>query len=115
MYSSLSYLTRKANFVQLNPEIPITQTIPDAEAPDAFEASKAELVTDFLRKAKQLEYLISVLPTPTGDEGSEDDLQELQKEMEEVNAEYLEAVSGAEALHKRLTDSLRAALEARTS
>lgn len=36
MYSSLSYLTRKAQFKQVNPDVPITQTIPDAEPADVF-------------------------------------------------------------------------------
>ena len=37
MYSTLSYLTRKANFKQVNPNFPITQTIPDSEPADVFE------------------------------------------------------------------------------
>lgn len=36
MYSTLSYLTRKASFKQVNSSIPITQTIPNAEEPDVF-------------------------------------------------------------------------------
>lgn len=36
MYSTLSYLTRKANFKQVNPDIPITQVIPDSEPPEVF-------------------------------------------------------------------------------
>ena len=80
-----------------------------------------ELVTDFLRKAKQLEYLISVLPsgaTPASNErpqagsgqsshiegtadtngdadADEREFEELQKEMLEVNQEYLTAVEEA--------------------
>ena len=36
MYSSLSYLSRKAQFKQLNHDVPITQTISDAEPREAF-------------------------------------------------------------------------------
>lgn len=37
MYSTLSYLTRKANFKQVNPEFPITQTIPNSDSPEVFQ------------------------------------------------------------------------------
>ena len=67
-----------------------------------------ELVQDFLRKAKELEYLITSLPSPppptsttststTTTTGEEEDkeLEELQAELEGVNREYKEAVSVA--------------------
>ncbi|CAD6567533.1 MAG: hypothetical protein CYPHOPRED_001787 [Cyphobasidiales sp. Tagirdzhanova-0007] len=62
MFSSIDYLTRKATFKQVVPSIPITQEIPDSEDPATFEESKKQLVEDFLRKAKQIEYLIDSLP-----------------------------------------------------
>jgi hypothetical protein len=37
MYNNVDYLTKKATFKQVNPSIPITQEIPDAEEPGAFE------------------------------------------------------------------------------
>ena len=37
MYNNVNYLTKKANFKQVNPSIPITQEIPDAEDPATFE------------------------------------------------------------------------------
>lgn len=37
MYSSLGYLTKKANFQQVNPSFPVTQVIPNAEPPEAFK------------------------------------------------------------------------------
>lgn len=66
-------------------------------------ANKKELVADFLRKAKQLEYLISVLPASSNgpDESAEmssdDDKEfaELETEMRAVNEEYLEALTVA--------------------
>lgn len=36
MYSTLSYLTRKASFKQVNDHMPITQSIPNAEEPEVF-------------------------------------------------------------------------------
>ncbi|BGP53617.1 hypothetical protein JCM8202_002535 [Rhodotorula sphaerocarpa] len=62
MYSTLGYLSRKASFKQINEHFPITQSIPGADSPATYEENRKELVGDFLRKAKQLEYLISVLP-----------------------------------------------------
>lgn len=92
MYSTLGYLSRKASFKQINEHFPITQSIPGADSPATYEGAagrflqrtdhllasdghkktdlasgvraenRKELVGDFLRKAKQLEYLISVLP-----------------------------------------------------
>ncbi|OAV90247.1 hypothetical protein PTTG_04651 [Puccinia triticina 1-1 BBBD Race 1] len=65
MYSTLSFLSRKADFKQLNPDIPITQAIgPEGTqpTPESLTQNCEELVQDFLRKAKQIEYLISILP-----------------------------------------------------
>lgn len=92
MYSTLGYLSRKASFKQINDHFPITQSIRGADSPETYEGAagrflqrtdhllasdghkktdlasgvraenRKELVGDFLRKAKQLEYLISVLP-----------------------------------------------------
>ncbi|PLW53637.1 hypothetical protein PCANC_04325 [Puccinia coronata f. sp. avenae] len=66
MYSTLSFLSRKADFKQVNPDIPISQAIPCPEGTqptqETFNQNCEELVQDFLRKAKQIEYLISILP-----------------------------------------------------
>jgi len=37
MYSSLSYLTRKAGFAQVNDNFPITQQIPNQDSPETFK------------------------------------------------------------------------------
>ncbi|KAH9808922.1 hypothetical protein DFH28DRAFT_992893 [Melampsora americana] len=67
MYSTISYLSRKADFEQVNPDIPITQSISDPtkinQVKETFNQNCQELVEDFIRKAKQLEYLISILPS----------------------------------------------------
>ncbi|GAA5995724.1 hypothetical protein JCM5350_008111 [Sporobolomyces pararoseus] len=97
MYSSISYLSRQSNFKQLNENYPVTQTIPHADPPDVFEANRKELVTDFLRKAKQLEYLIDSLPSPPSEEAlrTEQDLAELEAEVQDANKDYLEALAEA--------------------
>lgn len=72
-------------------------------------ANRKELVTDFLRKAKQLEFLIEALPSlASGGEGGEEmaangmkedeeESEELEREMSEVNREYEEALGEAGA------------------
>ncbi|GJN88133.1 hypothetical protein Rhopal_001089-T1 [Rhodotorula paludigena] len=132
MYSTLGYLSRKASFKQLNPNFPVTQSIPHIDPPDVFEANQKELVTDFLRKAKQLEYLIDALPssapppppatTPAGpsaagpaeDEHDDAEFRALEEEMQAVNDEYLDALGQAEALHSQLQASLHGILESRS-
>ena len=88
MSNSIAYLTSKANFMQVSPDIPITkQRNPDkVDAPDVFEGrvprrryqtpvklrmlldNKKELVQDLMVKAKQVEYLINALPVPEPEE-----------------------------------------------
>lgn len=46
MYSTLSYLTRKASFKSVNPAFPVTQTIPNAEPPEVFEG-ELEVIRDY--------------------------------------------------------------------
>jgi len=59
-------------------------------------ANRKELVGDFLRKAKQLEYLIDSLPSPPEEnEDKDQDLVELEKEMQGANKEYLDALEEA--------------------
>lgn len=131
MYSSLSYLSRKASFKQINPNFPVTQSIPGADSQETYQENRKELVGDFLRKAKQLEYLISVLPSPpapppatdsaappqngtgTGD-GDEAEFARLEQELQSVNDEYLDALQQAETLHAQLQTSLQGILESRT-
>ncbi|GAA5847959.1 hypothetical protein JCM3766R1_005920 [Sporobolomyces carnicolor] len=117
MSSSISYLSRQSNFKQLNENYPITQTIPNADPDDVFEANRKELVTDFLRKAKQLEYLIDSLPSPPSQDEleTEHDLAQLETEAQETNREYLLALEEAEALQAQLSSSLKAVLESSSS
>ncbi|KAI0668595.1 hypothetical protein C8Q78DRAFT_1045089 [Trametes maxima] len=113
MSSSIAYLTSRANFVQVSHEIPITKARnPDKyDAPDVFEANKKELVTDLMVKAKQVEYLIQSLPEPDPEEKQVERLQALEEEMEQANAEYVQAVNRAKSLHAQICDVLRNMLD----
>ncbi|KAI0665823.1 hypothetical protein C8Q78DRAFT_1083676 [Trametes maxima] len=99
-------LTSRANFVQVNHEIPITKA-----RRDVFAANKKELVTDLMVKAKQAEYLIQSLPEPDPEEKQVERLQALEEEMEQANAEYVQAVNRAKSLHGKICDVLRNTLD----
>ncbi|KAJ4481197.1 hypothetical protein J3R30DRAFT_3465042 [Lentinula aciculospora] len=112
MSTSIAYLTNRANFMQVSQEIPITkQRNPEKyDTPDVFEANKKELVTDLIRKAKQVEYLINSLPEPEREEIQAQRLQQLEDEMQLVNAEYIQAVDRLKTLHAQVTELLRSML-----
>jgi mediator of RNA polymerase II transcription subunit 21 len=143
MYGSVDYLTRQATFKQVSPAYPITQEIEGStEDPALIEGmsyfqcdvsgsidvaippaeSKKDLVTDLLRKAKQIEYLIDALPIPSDDSPSNQNLRNdgesaqnlerdnndetaeedqdsefigLESELKEVNEEFLQVLQQA--------------------
>ncbi|KAF9792625.1 hypothetical protein BJ322DRAFT_60954 [Thelephora terrestris] len=108
MANSINYLTTRADFTQVSPQVPITkQRNPDkVDAPDVFEANKKELARDLALKARQVDYLIQSLPPPEPEEKQAERLQSLEKQMTEANEEYVRAVRRARALHKQLRDML---------
>ncbi|KAI0785914.1 hypothetical protein C8Q75DRAFT_773432 [Abortiporus biennis] len=108
MASSVAYLTSRANFAQVSPDIPITkQRNPDkVDAPDVFDANKREMVQDLMVKAKQIEYLINSLPVPEPEEVQAKRLQALEEEMSRANEEYLRALNRAKNLHQRISEML---------
>ncbi|KJA20840.1 hypothetical protein HYPSUDRAFT_68165 [Hypholoma sublateritium FD-334 SS-4] len=109
MSNTVAYLTTRANFLQVSPDVPVTkQRNPEKfDAPEVFEANQKELVTDLIVKAKQIEYLINSLPEPEPEEEQAHRLQELENEMQEANAEYINAVRRAKDLHSQISDVLR--------
>lgn len=90
MSSSIVYLHTRTSFKQVSDDIPITrQRNPDKfDPPDVFEgvlaspvwdvvnssniillaANQRELVTDLIRKSKEIEFLIQSLPVPEPEE-----------------------------------------------
>ncbi|KAK9896075.1 hypothetical protein P389DRAFT_74319 [Cystobasidium minutum MCA 4210] len=133
MFNTIDYLTKKATFKQVNPEFPITQTIPDSEDPKVFNERKQQLAEQLLYKAKEMELLISILPSPSDFrsksteaqpdqegaasgtelqvEDSDPELMELENEMQEANKEYLNVLDEAENLYSQLQDSIRSMLD----
>lgn len=89
MHGNLAYITSKSNFKQVNDAIPPTETIPQADDPATFEIRKKELASDLLKKAKQLEILISNLPSANeADDQFEDNYKSLQQELATARQEY---------------------------
>ncbi|GAA5974882.1 hypothetical protein JCM11641_008410 [Rhodosporidiobolus odoratus] len=126
--STLYYLSHKSSFKPLNPNFPVTQAIPGAEDPHTFADNQKELVDDFLRKAKQLEFLIEALPDDStqaaatlkdggvvaqSEETDDAEFEELEKEMKRVNDEYEGVLGEAEQLHRQLEESLQGVLRGR--
>ncbi|KAJ3985086.1 hypothetical protein F5890DRAFT_1410233 [Lentinula detonsa] len=130
MSTSIAYLTSRANFIQVSPQIPITkQRNPEKyDTPEVFEANKKELVTDLIRKAKQVEYLINSLPEPEPEEiqvsisfvtsakappslcVDAQRLQRLEEEMQLANVDYIQAVNRLKTLHAQVSELLRSML-----
>ncbi|KAF5360084.1 hypothetical protein D9758_007574 [Tetrapyrgos nigripes] len=136
MSNSIAYLTSRANFLEISPEIPVTkQRNPEKyDTPEVFEGvfvvawmrygtplvdmltslhdseNKKELVTDLVRKAKQIEYLISSLPEPESEEEQAGRLQSLEEEMQAANVQYIAAVNRAKTLHAQISDLLHTML-----
>ncbi|KAI0264972.1 hypothetical protein BC834DRAFT_881393 [Gloeopeniophorella convolvens] len=104
MARSIAYLTARADFAQVAPAIPVTKqrNSDKVDAPAIFEANKRELVADLMRKANQLEYLISVLPAPEPHAAQAARLAALERDVQAANAEYAAALARARALHGQI-------------
>ncbi|KAF8329111.1 uncharacterized protein EI90DRAFT_3155481 [Cantharellus anzutake] len=112
MSSSIHYLITRADFEQLNPDIPITKSRGDkAASPEEFEATKKDLVNSLVMQAKKIEILIRALPAPVSEQQQVENLAELRHEMEGANREYRAAVQRASELHAEFTKILGMMLE----
>ncbi|KAF8991375.1 hypothetical protein BDQ17DRAFT_1287635 [Cyathus striatus] len=109
MSNSIAYLTSRANFLQVAPDIPITKSrsADKFDPPDVFEANQKELVADLITKAKQIDYLINSLPVPEPEEEQANRLQLLEDDMEVANEEYIQAVNRAKDLHRQVSEVLK--------
>jgi mediator of RNA polymerase II transcription subunit 21 len=64
-----------------------------------LSASKHELVSDLMFKAKQVEVLIESLPQPEAEEIQAKRLQVLEDEMNVANEEYFQALERSSMFH----------------
>ncbi|KAF7731382.1 hypothetical protein EC973_000190 [Apophysomyces ossiformis] len=114
--NSIHYVHEKSAMAELNKDIPVAQQKVQAESPEIFQANMQELVTDLVKKAKEIDALIEVLP---GIKHSEDDqirkLQDLEEENKLAHEDYELAVremavltpSKLEAVRDKVTMTLR--------
>ncbi|KAF9017518.1 hypothetical protein BDZ89DRAFT_993849 [Hymenopellis radicata] len=109
MARSIEYLTSKANFLQVSPQIPVTKTRA-ADKLDTAEETKKELVTDLVMKAKQVEFLIQSLPVPEPEAEQAKRLEALELEMAEANTAYIQALDRTKKLHQQVSLLLRTLL-----
>ena len=45
MFENVDYLTKKATFKQVSPDMPVTQEIPDSEDPVVYEGTSSTCLT----------------------------------------------------------------------
>jgi len=116
MSSSITYLTQKSTFKQISDQIPITRTRPaeKVDSVELFESTKRELISELVRKAKQVELLINSLPAPEPENQHVARLAELQDEMAAANEEYRQAVNRARDLHRQISTILKIMLSNET-
>lgn len=98
--STLSYLTTKPSFRPLHPDLPVTFKAPSSDPLPIVVETERELLADLVRKAKQVEHLVGVLPAKETDGGRAhaDRVGKLQAELEVVDGEFEQAVKEAGAL-----------------
>lgn len=111
MAKSITYLTTRCNFVQISPEIPVTKKKKNFDPPDVFAQNTAELATDLVKKAKQIEYIIQSLPDPEAEEVQVKRLETLEAEVTQANEEYARAVKRAKNLHGQVAALLNLVLD----
>ncbi|KAG1150768.1 hypothetical protein G6F37_002029 [Rhizopus arrhizus] len=91
--NSIYYVHEKSSMAELNKEIPVSQPKVQADDPQVFKENMHELVSDLVKKAKEIDSLIEVLPgIQQTEEEQIDILKALEEENKVVNSEYEEAV-----------------------
>ncbi|KAL0082321.1 hypothetical protein F4703DRAFT_1864675 [Phycomyces blakesleeanus] len=91
--NSIHYVHERSSMASLNNNIPVAQQKVQADSPEVFQQNMQELATDLVKKAKEIDLLIEVLP---GIKNTEEDqlriLAELEEENRLANQEYEDAV-----------------------
>ncbi|KAJ9101266.1 hypothetical protein QFC21_003485 [Naganishia friedmannii] len=117
-HQSLEDLTKLTPLVPVDDNVyPPAETKKDREkvqtlSPEEFEKHKFELVNEFVQRAKQVELLIELMPSTEDASSINIRIEETQKEIREADAEYVEALARAQALHEDYKRSLAVLLEA---
>ncbi|KAJ9094007.1 hypothetical protein QFC20_006987 [Naganishia adeliensis] len=113
---SLEDLTKLTPLVPIDDDVyPPAETKKDREkvqtlSPEEFEKHKIDLVREFVQRAKEVEILIDVMPSKQDAQAINARIADMEPEMRAANAEYREALAGAQALHDEYKASLAALL-----
>ncbi|KAI8991437.1 hypothetical protein BDF20DRAFT_844641 [Mycotypha africana] len=106
--NSIYYVHEKSSMVELNKDIPVSQPKIQADDPQVFQNNMRELVSDLVKKAKEIDQLIEVLPgIHQTEEEQIDILKKLEEENRAANDEYEAAVKEMESVKERINQSLR--------
>ncbi|KAK4509494.1 uncharacterized protein ATC70_007846 [Mucor velutinosus] len=107
--NSIYYVHEKSGMAELNKGIPVAQPKIQADKPEVFQDNMKELASDLVKKAKEIDALIEVLP---GVQQTEEEQINLLKSLEEenriANEEYEAAVKEMELVKQQINQSLRA-------
>ncbi|KAI7905657.1 uncharacterized protein BX663DRAFT_500501 [Cokeromyces recurvatus] len=60
--NSIYYVHEKSGMAELNKDIPVAQPKVQADDPVVFQENMKELVSDLVKKAKEIDSLIEILP-----------------------------------------------------
>ncbi|CAO3606982.1 unnamed protein product [Mucor fragilis] len=107
--NSIYYVHEKSGMAELNEGVPVSQPKIQADEPEVFQENMRELASDLVKKAKEIDALIEVLP---GVQQTEEEQINLLKSLEEenriANEEYEAAVKEMELVKQQINQSLRA-------
>ncbi|KAI7892650.1 uncharacterized protein EV154DRAFT_504397 [Mucor mucedo] len=91
--NSIYYVHEKSGMAELNKDIPVAQPKIQADEPHVFQENMRELASDLVKKAKEIDALIEVLPGIDQTEDEQIDLlRSLEQENQIANEEYEAAV-----------------------
>ncbi|CAO3616155.1 unnamed protein product [Cunninghamella echinulata] len=106
--NSIYYVHEKSNMVELNPSIPVSIPNERADPPETFKQNVDELVTDLVKKAKEIDILIEGLP---GIERTEEEqlalLEQLEMENQKENENFEKALQELEEAKSKIGGIIR--------
>ncbi|OZJ05585.1 hypothetical protein BZG36_01722 [Bifiguratus adelaidae] len=110
--NSIHYVHSKANMKELSPSLPVVAPNMQADPPEVFSQNLQELVSDIVRKTKEVDALIDVLPGIRHSEQEQAGVEitilgELERENARANEAYLAAADRARTLLEQLNSAIK--------
>ncbi|ORX35249.1 hypothetical protein BD324DRAFT_84233 [Kockovaella imperatae] len=110
-HTSIEYITKRTQFEQNSNTIPATLHTNSAAKRKDYKAAIETFVADIIQRSKDVELLIAALPKKEDSDARAGRIEELQREMDEANGQYKEALADAESLLKELEAALGEVLD----